>query len=167
MKFTVGMLDASPVFVKDSSSSSRSKETQRASQLISVSASGSGSGNTPNFPPALATYETTQSQYTSPLNQISPSAFSSTSNEQAWSAGTNTNTFDQPQQELDLPTRDNENAQTGVQWLQGLEFSGDDIQDWSLNQLYHFENFQVAEDIFASQRFVEKYDESGNHYAGF
>lgn len=119
------------------------------------------------FPPALATYETTQSQYTSPLNQISPSAFSSTSNEQAWSAGTNTNTFDQPQQELDLPTRDNENAQTGVQWLQGLEFSGDDIQDWSLNQLYHFENFQVAEDIFASQRFVEKYDESGNHYAGF
>jgi len=41
------------------------------------------------------------------------------------------------------------------------------VQDWSLDPLYNFDNFQVAEDIFTSRRFIEEYDESGNNFAGF
>jgi hypothetical protein len=42
-----------------------------------------------------------------------------------------------------------------------------DIQDWSLDQLYNFETFQATEDLLASRRFIEEYDETGNNFAGF
>jgi hypothetical protein len=156
MKFTVGMLDASPVFVKDAGSGSGSgsasglKETRRkerastktnTSQLSSRSST-STTANTimldnPNISSNTA------------INEVSPMASIVTTSSTDHYSGV----YDQ---DMDSNT---EYAQQG----QDVDY----VQDWSLNQLYHFENFQVAEDIFASQRFIEKYDESGNNFAGF
>jgi len=42
-----------------------------------------------------------------------------------------------------------------------------DVQSWSLDQLYNFENVQGIEDILGNRRTVQEYDESGNFFAGF
>ncbi|KAH8749605.1 fungal-specific transcription factor domain-containing protein [Hyaloscypha finlandica] len=104
MKFTVGMLDASPVFLKN----------------------------------------------------ISPSIGTSTENAFGYEMGTEAGVTNH------IDTRPN-----WADFAGNINFTPGDIQDWSLDQLYNFENFQVAEDILATRKFIEEYDETGNNFAGF
>jgi hypothetical protein len=151
MKFTVGMLDASPVFLKDSASKT-SKTT------------------TPAMPPPNEDIqESHQDQQASDVsvgqpmqdfnqdvygtNEVSPSIGTSTSYEVDRTEATVGNHHDPRPNWTDFGTN--------------INFTPGDIQDWSLDQLYNFENFQVAEDILASRRFIEEYDETGNNFAGF
>lgn len=153
MKFTVGILDASPVFLKDSASKS-SKTT------------------TPVVPPTQEdvqennqdqpVFETSASQrmqdFSSEMygvnNEVSPSI--GTSTDYGYEMGTEVSLGSH------IDTRPNWGDFTG-----NVNFTPGDIQDWSLDQLYNFENFQVAEDILATRRFIEEYDETGNNFAGF
>ncbi|KAL2071038.1 hypothetical protein VTL71DRAFT_12273 [Oculimacula yallundae] len=146
MKFTVGMLDSSPVFVKE----------------------GGSKTTTPNMPRDPPVQETVRAvvpkeqprEDNDPINydvnEVSPSVGTSTEN---------TFQYDQDASALPMTTVDSRPAWSG--FSDNVNFSTGDIQDWSLDQLYNFENFQVAEDIFASRRFVEEYDETGNNFAGF
>jgi len=151
MKFTVGMLDASPVFLKDSAS----KTSKTA---------------TPAMPPPNEDFQDShQDQQASDVslghpihdfnqdmygtNEVSPSIETSTSYEVDRTEVTAGNHRDHRPNWTDFGTN--------------INFTPGDIQDWSLEQLYNFENFQVAEDILASRRFIEEYDETGNNFAGF
>ena len=155
MKFTVGMLDASPVFLKDNTSKS-SKTT------------------TPLVPPAPedildrnleqrnfdANTGQSMHDFNSDMygvsNEVSPSIGASTENAYGYEIGPETVVSNH------TDTRPNWGDFAG-----NVNFTPGDIQDWSLDQLYSFENFQVAEDILATRRFIEEYDETGNNFAGF
>ena len=149
MKFTVGMLDASPVFLKDSTSKS-SKTT------------------TPAIPPQQE--DNTQDQLLFDANTdhefkretylvsngVSPSIGTSTENAYGYEMGTEATASDHI-----------DSRPVWADFAGNPNFTPGDIQDWSLDQLYNFENFQVAEDILANRRFIEEYDEAGNNFAGF
>jgi len=146
MKFTVGMLDSSPVFVKDGASKTTTP-------------------NMPKEPPAQepAPEPMQQDQYKQELDQMNYGI-----NEASPSVGTSTENAFQYDQDIvgtAMAPTDTRPAWSG--FANNVNFSTGDIQDWSLDQLYNFENFQVAEDIFASRRFIEEYDETGNNFAGF
>lgn len=146
MKFTVGMLDSSPVFVKDGASKTTTPTMPR------------------DPPVSKSMPETTQQeQYKQELNPINYGV-----NELSPSVGTSTENAFQYDQDISgtaITTADARPAWSG--FANNSNFSPGDIQDWSLDQLYNFENFQAAEDIFASRRFIEEYDETGNNFAGF
>ncbi|KAH9208787.1 fungal-specific transcription factor domain-containing protein [Leptodontidium sp. 2 PMI_412] len=150
MKFTVGMLDSSPVFVKE----------------------GGSKTTTPSMPRDPPAQEPTQEpvperiqhdqdkqeldQMKYGVNEVSPSVGTSTEN--AFQ-------YDQDISGTAMAVADTRPAWSGL--ANNVNFSTGDIQDWSLDQLYNFENFQSVEDIFASRRFIEEYDETGNNFAGF
>jgi hypothetical protein len=155
MKFTVGMLDASPVFLKNSASKS-SKTT------------------TPAVPPTQEdVQEAHQEQQAFEINTSQPmhdfnSEIYGVSNEVSPSIGTSTeNAFGY---EMGTEAGVTNHIDTRPNWADfagNINFTPGDIQDWSLDQLYNFENFQVAEDILATRKFIEEYDETGNNFAGF
>ena len=104
-----------------------------------------------------------QDQYKQELDQMNYGI-----NEASPSVGTSTENAFQYDQDIvgtAMAPTDTRPAWSG--FANNVNFSTGDIQDWSLDQLYNFENFQVAEDIFASRRFIEEYDETGNNFAGF
>lgn len=150
MKFTVGMLDSSPVFVKDGGSKTTTP-------------------NMPRDPPPPQEHpvheqsvDTIQQEYKEEIDQ------NYSVNEVSPSVGTSTENAYQYEQDIPGPTM--MHTDTRPPWsnfANNINFTPGDIQDWSLDQLYNFENFQVAEDIFASRRFIEEYDETGNNFAGF
>ncbi|KAK0102211.1 Fungal specific transcription factor [Cadophora gregata] len=146
MKFTVGMLDSSPVFIKDGNSKTTTP-------------------NMPKEPPPQEQapeptqhdqYKQEQEQMSYGANEASPSVAASTEN--AFQ-------YDQDIAGAAMATTDPRPSWSGL--ASNVNFNTGDIQDWSLDQLYNFENFQVAEEIFASRRFIEEYDETGNKFAGF
>jgi hypothetical protein len=160
MKFTVGMLDSSPVFVKDGSRSKPNTPTA-----------------TMKTPPALLvkekpamnreiSYSDTSTVLEPPPNMFGP-------NEASPSIGTSTateNAYNSCDQDIETAITEGVPDPTPI-WsnfaAHNANFTAGNVQEWSLDQLYNFDNFQVAEDIFASRRFIEEYDESGNNFAGF
>lgn len=153
MKFTVGMLDASPVFLKDGASKS-SKTT------------------TPAAPPPQECVK--QEQQISGMVGQQVHDFSAemygVSNQVSPSIGTSTeNAYIEYEFERKEPVmgHHNDHRPSWTDFAGNITFAPGDIQDWSLDQMYNFENFQVAEDILATRRFIEEYDETGNNFSGF
>jgi hypothetical protein len=156
MKFTVGMLDASPVFLKDSASKS-SKITTPAVPPVQEELRENHQEQQSTF--SINTGQQMHdfnSEMYGVSNEVSPSSGASMENAFGYEIGTEAAVT------THIDTRPNweDFAGTG-------NFTPGDIQDWSLDQLYNFENFQVAEDILATRRFIEEYDETGNNFAGF
>ncbi|KAE9375089.1 hypothetical protein N431DRAFT_334802 [Stipitochalara longipes BDJ] len=149
MKFTVGMLDVSPVFLKDTASKS-SKTT------------------TPAVAPPQEESVQEQLVFEANVSQDFNHEMYVTSNEVSPSIGTSTETA--YGYEISTEAAVSNHIDTRPNWTDfagNVNFTPGDIQDWSLDQLYNFENFQVAEDILANRRFIEEYDEAGNNFAGF
>jgi Fungal specific transcription factor domain len=153
MKFTVGMLDASPVFLKDSASKSSKTATPAApvpqENVQEQQAPDAITGQTMQDPPP---------DLYGVSNEVSPSIGTSTEN--AYGG------YEFEQAEVAMGNH-NDHRPSWTDFAGNISFTPGDIQDWSLDQLYNFENFQVAEDILATRRFIEEYDESGNNFAGF
>jgi len=155
MKFTVGMLDASPVFLKDNTS----KSSKTTTPLVSPAPEDILDRNLEqrNFD---ANTGQSMHDFNSDMygvsNEVSPSIGASTENAYGYEIGPETVVSNH------TDTRPNWGDFAG-----NVNFTPGDIQDWSLDQLYSFENFQVAEDILATRRFIEEYDETGNNFAGF
>lgn len=92
-----------------------------------------------------------------PINEVSPSVGTSTENAYPYEADY-TSTGMTPQ--------DSSSSAQQPPWS-GFESFSSDVQDWSLDQLYNFENMQSIEAILGNRRVVQEYDESGNRFAGF
>lgn len=155
MKFTVGMLDSSPVFVKDGSGSKTT--TPIAMTKEPFARNPPAAKREQSNPDMSSAFEYPQNLFGA--NEVSPSIGTSSIIENQYngyeeSVGPTMNSNDP------RPAWSNFSAHN-------TNFTSGDVQDWSLDQLYNFDNFQVAEDIFASRRFIEEYDESGNNFAGF
>lgn len=143
MKFTVGMLDASPVFLKEHSSKATKPNIPQDRSQKSHS-DGHVLGQT------ISAFD----QNMSVKDEDSPSIGTATKN-----------TY--PYEQVPIYNVSNDLRPNWSSFANNVNFAPDDVQDWSLDQLYNFENFQVAEDLFASRRFIEEYDETGNRFAGF
>jgi hypothetical protein len=152
MKFTVGMLDSSPVFVKDGSGGSKTSTPLATKEIPTkdrVDTSRELSNSDMSLePPARPLYESIEA---------SPSIGASTENAY--------NPYDQDLESA-ISGRNSRPVWTNFS-AHNTNFTSAVVQDWSLDPLYNFDNFQVAEDIFTSRRFIEEYDESGNNFAGF
>lgn len=164
MKFTVGMLDSSPVFVKDGSGSKTTTPNATIKSPPAATERLAASREMSNSDMSTATaLEPPQNMY-SGSNEASPGAPSiGTSHSHSTATKNAYNAYDQ---DIETAMTDQRPA-----WFNpsahNTNFTSGDVHDWSLDQLYNFDNFQVAEDIFASRRFIEEYDESGNNFAGF
>jgi hypothetical protein len=153
MKFTVGMLDVSPVFLKDGTSKS-SKTT------------------TPSVPPTQGDIQDSQQEQQISDTHVGQRDFNPdmyVTSEVSPSIETSTeNTYGYEMDRTDATlTNQNDLRPNWTDFATHANVTPGDIQDWSLDQLYNFENFQVAEDILAGRRFIEEYDETGNNFAGF
>jgi len=149
MKFTVGMLDASAVFVKDGASKTRvgkkaiqeppsNKETQQSW--------------TPKMESDLSVQDHKLHSYEEISNEVSPSVGTSTENAYPYDTD-----FSHVGMTLAPDIR--------PPWDSGFdEFSEANGQVWSLDQMYEF---SPLEDILGNRRMVQEYDESGNIFAGF
>lgn len=147
MKFTVGMLDASPVFMKDNGSKTTTPNIPRdASDNYPEPSDDRADDHGASIGKITDAFD----QNTLVNDEISPSVGTSTENMY----------YDQDPGLVADP-RPSWSSFTNINFATG------DVQDWSLDQLYNFENFQVAEEMFASRRFIEEYDETGNNFAGF
>ena len=152
MKFTVGMLDASAVFLKDKDSKTNTptlirdqagqdapkEERRQKKKEYNADQAMQDFG-----PPYFGT------------NEVSPSVGNSTENAYSYDtefAGTGFTPDTRPQ---------------WAGFADTVNFTADDVQDWSLDQLYNFENFQGVEDMLGNRRTVQEYDETGNNFAGF
>ncbi|KUJ17850.1 uncharacterized protein LY89DRAFT_732561 [Mollisia scopiformis] len=144
MKFTVGMLDASPVFMKENGSKTTTPSMPRDHSQDSYPSEGH----------ATLIGQTIQDFDQNLSVKNSPSVATSTENMYQYDqdSGFNMSTDHRP---------------SWSTFANNVNFTAGDVQDWSLDQLYNFENFQVAEEMFASRRFIEEYDETGNNFAGF
>lgn len=152
MKFTVGMLDGSPVFMKALASKPSTpavkQELATPTQQIDTRGQVLASEDRP------MQYDT--SGYAT--NEVSPSVGNSTENAYSYDPDINsTNSLDVSY----------DNRPQWSTFANNVNFNAGDIQDWSLDQLYNFENFPLADDIINSRRYIEEYDESGNNFAGF
>jgi hypothetical protein len=152
MKFTVGMLDASAVFLKDGKGESKGgTPTMIRDQQVPQS---------PAKPEAIKAdieqtiHESLYNQNYIPTNEVSPSVGASTENAYPY--------------EAEYASADITMApDMRPPWTGFDSFTPGDVQDWSLDQLYNFDNMQSIEDILGNRRIVEEYDESGNIFAGF
>ncbi|KAG9230293.1 transcriptional regulatory protein [Amylocarpus encephaloides] len=151
MKFTVGMLDASTVFTKDAGSKNgtpnfakvereNSKEDTAATQIV----------------PEVNVSQSVQ-DFKMDNNEVSPSVGYSTESVGAYdqdlgSGGPHVGQQDMPQ---------------WSDFAQTVNFTAGDIQDWGLDQLYNFEVAPENEGGIAGRRFIQEYDERGNHFAEF
>jgi hypothetical protein len=155
MKFTVGMLDTSAVFLKDKDSKTTTP----------VMARDQGGQETPkkelefqqSQKPEFAVDQTLQdfSQNYFGANEVSPSVGNSTENAYPYEA-------DFPGMNMGTDTRP-----PWAGFADTVHFTAGDVQDWSLDRLYNFENMGGVEDILGNRRIIEEYDETGNNFAGF
>ena len=141
MKFTVGMLDASAVFLKDGKGESKGG-TPLMVRDQQVPSPAKLDATKPDNEQGI--YDSLYGHNYIPTNEVSPSVGTSTENAYSY---------------------ETEYAQTGMTGFDN--FTSGDVQDWSLDQLYNFENMQSIEDILGNRRVVQEYDESGNIFAGF
>lgn len=158
MKFTVGMLDASAVFLKESTSKTGTptmvrdqdqQEEPKPEQEVKYVPEQRGDH------PIQDCHEFNQNYMGA--NEVSPNI--STSTENAY-----------PYEVEYASTNMTLAPDIRPQWSgfsENVNFTAGDIQDWSLDQLYNFDNMPSIEDILGNRRIVEEYDESGNNFAGF
>lgn len=175
MKFTVGMLDASAVFIKDGSAGSSkpglSSTVKGEQEYESPGKVGSGQQVGPvqqnHHPVSELEIMDFPSSYLPAANEVSPSVPSvghshSTDMENAYTY-----------EDSHFPTSNFTTLATDIrpawsEFAESVNFTGGEVQDWSLDELYNFENMHVpgVEDVLG-RRVVEEYDESGNNFAGF
>lgn len=148
MKFTVGMLDASAVFLKDAKGEPKSSTpTMVRDQPVTHSPTKSPHQKHEYEPHAQELY---YHQNHVPTNEVSPSVDNSTDNAYPYD-------IEYTAEALDLRP----------QWTGFSNFTSGDVQEWSLDQLYNFDNMQSIEDILGNKKVIQEYDESGNIFAGF
>jgi hypothetical protein len=157
MKFTVGMLDASPVFVKENTSKTTTPTVSRDQAAQDDPPEESQSRDEPNsdVPGDQGNQDFNQHMYG--MSEVSPSVGTSTDNaypHESELVGHGMN-------------MSNDTRPTWSGFAGNINLTSGDIQDWSLDQLYNFETFQATEDLLANRRFIEEYDETGNNFAGF
>lgn len=155
MKFTVGMLDASAVFLKDkdSKTSTPTLVREQAGQEVQKEEL---KERKQEFNAEQTMQDFGQPYFGS--NEVSPSVGNSSAenayNYEAEFAGTGF-----------TPVPDTRPSWVG--FADNVNFTAGDVQDWSLDRLYNFENIQGVEDILGNRRIIEEYDETGNNFAGF
>jgi hypothetical protein len=155
MKFTVGMLDASPVFMKENGSKTTTPNLPRDHSQDNYPEPSDDRADGTNDRAALIDRTVPDfDQNASVKDEISPSVGTSTENIYPYEQDPG----------FVIPT---DSRPSWSSFSNNISVNTGDIQDWSLDQLYNFENFQVAEEMFASRRFIEEYDETGNNFAGF
>ena len=159
MKFTVGMLDAGAVFLKDGSSKTGTPTAVREKP-----------SNEDTKKEETEPFQDDQAQEARPdqpiqnfnqnvygTNEVSPSVGNSTDSAYPYEPDFNGGGLQ--------VTRDTRPTWAGL--ATSVNFTAGDVQDWSLDQLYNFESFQGVEDALANRPFIEEYDEAGNNFAGF
>ena len=159
MKFTVGMLDSSAVFLKerDSKNGTPQQHQQQPTQEQETVLEQDDQHST-DIKTEQALQDLSHAYHG--VDEVSPSVGTSTENAYPYEAEYSNGTTSAEQD-----TRPSWSALTGL--ANNVNFSSGDVQDWSLDQLYNFENFPLAEDILSSRRFIQEYDERGNSFAGF
>ncbi|CZT01440.1 related to nitrogen regulatory protein [Rhynchosporium agropyri] len=146
MKYTVGLLDSSPVLLKEAGSKATTPNVQRGPPLQSAELD--------VVQPERQKQELNEMEYG--VSEVPHSGGTFTENTFQYGRDTTA---------APLATADTRPAWSG--FSNSVSCSTGDVQDWSLDHLYNFENFEVAETIFTSRKFVEEYDETGNNSAGF
>ena len=158
MKFTVGMLDASPVFLKDSPSKTSTLSIVRDPIQHEAQNPEQDSEQVPEHTREHIPqdYQEAYRKYMAPVG-ISPNV--STSTENAYP-------YEMEYASTNMPLATDIRPQWST-FPENVNFTSDDIQDWSLDRLYNFDNMPSIEDFPGNRRTVEEYDESGNNFAGF
>ena len=155
MKFTVGMLDASAVFLKDKDSKT-STPTLVREQAGQEATKEEQKETKPEFG-----MDQTMQEFGQPYlgsNEVSPSVGNSS----------NENTYNyEPEFTGTGFTSGSDTRPSWADFPDTVNFSTGDVQDWSLDRLYNFENIQGVEDILGNRKIIEEYDETGNNFAGF
>ncbi|TVY29666.1 Transcriptional activator protein [Lachnellula hyalina] len=146
MKFTVGMLDASTVFMKDGSKIATPKtikpdtaQDKKEEQLIS----------------SMDKSQQISDPTATGMNQVSPSTGYSTESVGVYEA------------DFDASILAQDIRPTWSDFAENVNFTAGDIQDWNLDQLYNFEDVQGVDPLLANRRFIQEYDERGNNFGGF
>ncbi|TVY81438.1 Transcriptional activator protein DAL81 [Lachnellula suecica] len=149
MKFTVGMLDASTVFMKEGGKVTTPKP---AKATVSQGIEGD------QIQPAPSSMDVNQIQdfAATGINEVSPSV--------GYSA-TESGGFYEP--DFEGSTLAQDIRPPWSDYAENVNFTAGDIQDWNLDQLYNFESAQGVDPLLASRRFIQEYDERGNNFAGF
>jgi hypothetical protein len=151
MKFTVGLLDTSTVFVKDANSKNGTPKVGK------LETEDSRSDQVPLAPEVDMNLHAHEPVNNMGMNEVSPSVDYSTESLGAY--------------EQDIESSANQMAQENLpQWSDfsnHVNFTSGDIQDWGLDQLYNFETIPNINPAIPGRPFVQEYDERGNHFAGF
>ena len=153
MKFTVGMLDASAVFVKDTIPKAGTPTLQRNQSTRDASVNKSTPQTwTPKIESDSSVNDTKQQSYEGYSNEASPSIGTSTENAYPYDTDfTHVGTTLAP--DIQPP------------WGDSFEdFGAGNVQEWTLDEMYEF---SPLEDVLGNRRMVQEYDESGNIFAGF
>jgi hypothetical protein len=152
MKFTVGLLDMSTVFMKDALF-----KTGGTSKTGKVEVEENQEENVPLAPEV-------------DMNLHAPEHSNGGINEVSPSVGYSTESIGLSEQEID-PSINNvmgqENLPQWTDFANHVNFTSGDIQDWGLDQLYNFETFSDINPAIPGRPFVQEYDERRNHFAGF
>jgi hypothetical protein len=163
MNFTVGMLDSSVVFLKDGASKiptpgllsrNQNHQTGKEDAKDDQEADRENEDKADDAQVDQTMYSSKQNY--AGMNEVSPSVGNSTENAYPY--------------EAEFPTAGFLSADSRPPWSgmsDIVNFTAGDIQDWSLDQLYNFQNMQGAEDALRNRRIIEEYDETGNKFAGF
>jgi hypothetical protein len=155
MRFTVGMLDSSAVFLKENGSKTTTPIVPKEQPAHEHEEEQEEEGHRNEMKTEQGRQEFNQGYYG--INEVSPSVGTSSENAYPYEQE-----FNKPHLNM---THDTRPPWSGV--AHGVNLTSGDIQDWSLDQLYNFENFPLAEDILSSRFFIQEYGESGNNFAGF
>jgi hypothetical protein len=157
MKFTVGMLDASAVFLKDKDSKTSTTVLVREQAGQEDQKGGQNPRKETRQDMDLEQAVQDYGQADCGSNEVSPSVGDSTENAYPYEMDFAGNRF--------TPGSDTRPALGG--FADTVHFNTGHVPDWSLDQLYNFENLHGIEDVLGNRRMVEEYDEAGNDFAGF
>lgn len=149
MKFTVGMLDASAVFMKDKDSKTNTPTMVRDQEKPKEEPK-QIQKQEPNVDRTMQDF----SQNYFAINEVSPSVGNSTENAYPYEA------------DFPVMNMETDNRPPWSAFADTVNFTAGD-QDWPLDRLYNFENIGGVEDILGNRRIIEEYDETGNNFAGF
>lgn len=152
MKFTVGMLDASAVFLKDAASKTGTPTMVRDQSMIEEYNPDQNASR-----PIESTTEQAMPSFQG-INEASPSVGGSTENAYP---------YDMEYGSTGGMPLANDIRPAWPGFSESMNFSAGDVQDWSLDQLYNFESMPAIEDILGNRRGVREYDERGNTFDGF
>ena len=197
MKFTVGMLDASAVFLREKDGAAKITSPMQMQQLrdeenvddeddeqMMHDEDDNGEDVKTEHqqhiqPQRQSTYDYTATNNTtnyfsteqpSPITSLANTT-SPTTNDQPIT-NKSYSSYNDPSNSntttLDTTPQEDRTTWSNLAVEGNVDFGNAEIQDWNLDQLYNFENFPLAEEVLNhSRRFVREYDESGNAFSGF